>query len=200
MLGAAQSNTLCSIFTRLCGIFVGIGICTHRKLALTDFVCPLQNSMKLFCRFGCSKRHRANHYFASCAIERNNITFTHNCVTNTEHFAVNVHRICANDCWCPPSASYYSSMTHESAASSQDAFCNHHAVHIFWARLAAHQNDSLATSCSSSRIISGEIDRTNGSAWRCSKTLCQCFRLICKLRMQYLIEMLGRHAHQRIFL
>ena len=160
MLSATQPNTLCSVFAGFFGIFISVGICTYRHLAFTNFVCPLQNSVKLFCRFGSSERHSSHHHFPGCTIERNHVTFAHNCVTNGELFAINVHRFRTDNCRCTPTASNHCCVTHESASSGQDAFCDHHAMDIFWTCFTTYQDHSFATSRSSSRIIGSEVDRT----------------------------------------
>ena len=187
MLSAAQTNALCAIFTSLRSVFGRVGIRAHSKLAFANLVGPLQNSLKLFCRLGRSQLHCAQHNFTSCAVERNHIALTNNYVASAKHLAVNLHCISTYNSRCSPTASNNCCVTYESTARSQNTFRNHHAVHVFWACLAAHQNNCLATLGGGFGVICSEINFAHRCAWRCRQTFSNGFCLINKLRMQNLI-------------
>ena len=165
VLSSAQTNTLGTVFACFQRIVCSVSIRTHCKFAFAKLVSPFQDRLKLFCWFGGGQLHLADHHFASCAIKRNYIAFTHDNIANLERLAVDLHRVCTHNCWCSPTTSNYCCVTYESTTRCQNSFCHHHAVHVFWARFAAHQNYGLAVLGCRFSIIGSEINLADCSTW-----------------------------------
>ena len=90
-------------------------------------------------------------------------------------------------------------MAYKSTAGGEDALGDHHAVHVFRARLITNQDDLFTLLRCSLSIISSEICPANSRTRRCTKTLCDRSALLFELRVKHRIEMLSRYSHHGFF-
>ena len=161
MLCTTKTDSLCAEFACFVCIFGSVGICTHVEFAFTYFVGPFKNGPKLFWRFCCFKQKLSEYNFSRCAIKRNNVALFDGDVTDRKSLTFDFYHVSTNNCWSAPTTSNDRGMTNKPTACCQNTLSNHHAVNIFWACLAAHQNDCFtAISCVNS-IICREIHFAN---------------------------------------
>ena len=146
------------------------------------------------------KGKRAEHDFARGAVERDGVAFAHDGVADAELLAVDLHCVGTHHCWGTPAASNDCRVTDEAAACGEDAFGDHHSVHVFGARLVAHEDDWLTRLGGCFGVVGGEVHLADGRTRRCRETLGDGLGLVRELRVQDGVEMVSSDAHERFFL
>ena len=167
MLCTTKTDSLCTKFACFVGVFCSVGICAHVKFAFTYFVSPFENGLKLFWRFCCFEQKLSEHNFSRCAVKRNYVALFHGDVTNRKCFPLDFHHVSTNNRWGSPTTSNNRGMTYETTACCQNTLGNHHAVNIFWACLAAYQNNCFTAISRVNSIICREIHFANCCTRRC---------------------------------
>ena len=77
---------------------------------------------------------------------------------------------------------------------------DHHAVHVFGARLVADEDDLLAALVGVDGIVGGEVHLADRGTGRRGQALGDHLALAGELRVQHLVEVLGGDADERLFL
>ena len=196
VLGPAEADAFGAELTGVGGVGSVVRVGPDLELALPDLIRPREDRLELLRRLAGAQRDRSENDLTGGAVERDHVAFAHREAVRRERLAVDLHGFGADDRGDAPAARDDGRVAHEPAAGGEDALGHLHAVHVFRARLAAHEHDLLAAVRGISGVVRGEVRAADGCARRCRETSGDDREVFPReLRVQDLVEMLGRHAH-----
>jgi hypothetical protein len=142
----ARCGTADALGTELTGVrrvFAGVGVGTHRELALADLVGPLEDRLELRRRLRRRHRQLAEHDRTGRAVDRDPVALLDDGVADRELLALDAHGLGTDDGRGPPASGDHGGVADETATRGEDALRRHHAVDVVGARLVADEDHVL---------------------------------------------------------
>ena len=200
MLGAAETDALCTQFAGLLSIVRSIGVGAHAELAV--LVRPAHDAAELAAYGSVNSGNNAVVYVAVGTVEAYPITLVIGLAGEGKALVCFVHGDgrAARYAALAHSAGYYRSVAGHAAAHGQYALCGLHAFYVLGAGLKAYQYNLLTLCGLSLCILGSEYDLAGSSAGRCAESLTYDFCLLgrcgVKLGMEQSIKGAGLyHGH-----